>query len=377
MTDEALDIMNAGTEVSSEQLRMIDQDADLRKACEDIFVAQNVLAREQMPAADVHEQLRLFHQRRRRARLRYIGAAILSAAAVLVAAVFLLKPKAAKEQGLFFEAASEQQQPTITTDDGTTVPIRMVAQAGHPDRRVVVDTDQMEVEQLRLNVPVGQSLQVDLPDGSKVFMHPGSRIVYPNHFIGDKREVKFSGQAYFVVARDVAHPFVVTTAKSQTTVLGTEFDITAYEGRPEYITLISGKVSCRLLNGEQATDQENRRVGELWPQIHEVILTPGQQLSIVNSQLTVRTLTDTDQFTSWRDGYFYFDNIPLRDILREIGQYYNVSIVSLRPWLLDYRMRFIVPREKGIDYVVKTLNRMEKVNAKLHHNRLYINPKQE
>lgn len=377
MTDEALDIMNAGTEVSSEQLRMIDQDADLRKACEDIFVAQNVLAREQMPAADVDEQLWLFHQHRRRARLRYIGAAILSAAAVLVAAVFLLKPKAAKEQGLFFEAVSEQQQPTITTDDGTTVPIRMVAQAGHPDRRVVVDTDQMEVEQLRLNVPVGQSLQVDLPDGSKVFMHPGSRIVYPNHFIGDKREVKFSGQAYFVVARDVAHPFVVTTAKSQTTVLGTEFDITAYEGRPEYITLISGKVSCRLLNGEQATDQENRRVGELWPQIHEVILTPGQQLSIVNSQLTVRTLTDTDQFTSWRDGYFYFDNIPLRDILREIGQYYNVSIVSLRPWLLDYRMRFIVPREKGIDYVVKTLNRMEKVNAKLHHNRLYINPKQE
>lgn len=377
MTDEALDIMNAGTEVSSEQLRMIDQDADLRKACEDIFVAQNVLAREQMPAADVDEQLWLFHQRRRRARLRYIGAAILSAAAVLVAAVFLLKPKAAKEQGLFFEAVSEQQQPTITTDDGTTVPIRMVAQAGHPDRRVVVDTDQMEVEQLRLNVPVGQSLQVDLPDGSKVFMHPGSRIVYPNHFIGDKREVKFSGQAYFVVARDVAHPFVVTTAKSQTTVLGTEFDITAYEGRPEYITLISGKVSCRLLNGEQATDQENRRVGELWPQIHEVILTPGQQLSIVNSQLTVSTLTDTDQFTSWRDGYFYFDNIPLRDILREIGQYYNVSIVSLRPWLLDYRMRFIVPREKGIDYVVKTLNRMEKVNAKLHHNRLYINPKQE
>lgn len=377
MTDEALDIMNAGTEVSSEQLRMIDQDADLRKACEDIFVAQNVLAREQMPAADVDEQLWLFHQRRRRARLRYIGAAILSAAAVLVAAVFLLKPKAAKEQGLFFEAVSEQQQPTITTDDGTTVPIRMVAQAGHPDRRVVVDTDQMEVEQLRLNVPVGQSLQVDLPDGSKVFMHPGSRIVYPNHFIGDKREVKFSGQAYFVVARDVAHPFVVTTAKSQTTVLGTEFDITAYEGRPEYITLISGKVSCRLLNGEQATDQENRRVGELWPQIHEVILTPGQQLSIVNSQLTVRTLTDTDQFTSWRDGYFYFDNIPLRDILREIGQYYNVSIVTLRPLLLDYRMRFIVPREKGIDYVVKTLNRMEKVNAKLHHNRLYINPKQE
>ena len=377
MTDEALDIMNAGTEVSSEQLRMIDQDADLRKACEDIFVAQNVLAREQMPAADADEQLWLFHQRRRRARLRYIGAAILSAAAVLVAAVFLLKPKAAKEQGLFFEAVSEQQQPTITTDDGTTVPIRMVAQAGHPDRRVVVDTDQMEVEQLRLNVPVGQSLQVDLPDGSKVFMHPGSRIVYPNHFIGDKREVKFSGQAYFVVARDVAHPFVVTTAKSQTTVLGTEFDITAYEGRPEYITLISGKVSCRLLNGEQATDQENRRVGELWPQIHEVILTPGQQLSIVNSQLTVRTLTDTDQFTSWRDGYFYFDNIPLRDILREIGQYYNVSIVTLRPWLLDFRMRFIVPREKGIDYVVKTLNRMEKVNAKLHHNRLYINPKQE
>ena len=377
MTDEALDIMNAGTEVSSEQLRMIDQDADLRKACEDIFVAQNVLAREQMPAAAVDEQLGLFHQRRRRARLRYIGAAILSAAAVLVAAVFLLKPKAAKEQGLFFEAVSEQQQPTFTTDDGTTVPIRMVAQAGHPDRRVVVDTDQMEVEQLRLNVPVGQSLQVDLPDGSKVFMHPGSRIVYPNHFIGDKREVKFSGQAYFVVARDVAHPFVVTTAKSQTTVLGTEFDITAYEGRPEYITLISGKVSCRLLNGEQATDQENRRVGELWPQIHEVILTPGQQLSIVNSQLTVRTLTDTDQFTSWRDGYFYFDNIPLRDILREIVQYYNVSIVTLRPWLLDYRMRFIVPREKGIDYVVKTLNRMEKVNAKLHHNRLYINPKQE
>ena len=359
MTEEALDIMSADAEVSQEQLTMIDQDADLREACEDIFVAQNVLARQQMASPDVEEQLSRFHKRHRRARMRYIWGAALSAAAVLIAAILILKPNKKTEEGLFFEAAGEQQQPTVTTADGTSLPIKMVAQAGHPDRKVEVEQTQMEVEQLRLNVPLGQSLQVDLPDGSRVYMHPGSRIVYPNHFTGSKREVTFSGQAYFVVAHDARHPFVVTTNQCQTTVLGTEFDITAYEGRPEYVTLVTGRVACKLRSKEQ-----------------EVTLMPGQQLTVSNEQMGVKTIADTDQFTSWRDGYFYYDNVPLREILREIGQYYNVSIVTFRPWLLDYRMRFIVPRDKGIDYIVRTLNRMDKVNAKLYNNKLYINPNQ-
>lgn len=367
MIEEALDIMSPDSEVSDEQLKRMEQDADLKEACEDIFVAQNLLARQQLQSTDVEEQLSRFHRRHRRARIRYIFAAALSAAAVLIAAVFVLKPKQQKDDSLFFEAVNEQQLPTITTDDGDEIPIKMIAQQGHPDRKVVVDEQYTEVEELRLNVPLGQSLQVDLPDGSRVYMHPGSRIYYPNHFTGDKREVRFSGEGYFVVAHDARHPFVVTTDRCQTTVLGTEFDITAYEGRPEYVTLITGRVACKLRAKEQGAGSNEQ----------EVILQPGQQLKVINEQLTVKTIADTDQFTSWRDGYFYFDNIPLREILREIGQYYNVSIVTLRPWLLDYRMRFIVPRNKGIDYVVKTLNRMDKVNAKLYNNRLYINPNKE
>lgn len=364
MTEEALDIMSPDTEVSDEQLRMIDQNADLREACEDIFVAQNVLARQQMASPDVEEQLNRFHSRHHKARIRNIAAAVLATAAVLIAAVLILKPSQKKEEGLFFEAATEQQQPTVTTADGTKLPIKMVAQANHPDSKVEVGEQTTEVEQLRLNVPLGQSLQVDLPDGSHVFMHPGSRIVYPNHFTGDKREVTFSGQGYFVVAHDAQHPFVVTTDQCQTTVLGTEFDITAYEGHPEYVTLVTGRVACRL-RSERAEARGEKQ---------EVVLQPGQQLMVDHAQMAVKTIADIDQFTSWRDGYFYFDNIPLRNILREIGQYYNVSIITLRPWLLDYRMRFIVPRDKGIDYIVKTLNRMDKVNAKLYNNKLYINP---
>lgn len=359
MIEEALDIMNNDTEVSEEQLRKIDENADLKEACEDIFVAQNVLAREQMEPVDVEEQLDVFLKRHHRARIRYISAAILSAAAILIVAIFILKPKQQEktEDGVFFEAVNISNEPTITTEDGTVIPMKMVAQSNHPDRKVVVDEQKMEVEQFRLTVPVGKSLQVDLPDGSKVFMHPGSRILYPNHFVGDTRKVEFSGEAYFVIAHDADHPFVVTTKKCQTKVLGTEFDITAYEGRPEYVTLVTGKVSCRVNKDNQ-----------------EVILSPGQQFVVADNQSTLKENMDTEQFTSWRDGYFYFDNVPLRDILREIGLYYNVSIISLRPWLLDCHMRFIVPRDKGLDYVVKTLNRMEKVNVSLHNNRLFVNP---
>ena len=81
---------------------------------------------------------------------------------------------------------------------------------------------------------------------------------------------------------------------------------------------------------------------------------------------------DVDPYTSWRDGFFYYDNMELGDILKELSRSYNVSVECHEPQLLGYHMRFIIPRNKDIHYVIEMINRMQKVKASLSGNTVVI-----
>jgi ferric-dicitrate binding protein FerR (iron transport regulator) len=101
---------------------------------------------------------------------------------------------------------------------------------------------------MTLSVPFGKSTDITLPDGSIVYLHPGSRLVFPVTFEGDQRVVKLEGEAYFKVAKDASHPFVVMTEHFETTVLGTEFNIktgNSEQGTAAELTLVSGSVAFK------------------------------------------------------------------------------------------------------------------------------------
>ena len=104
-----------------------------------------------------------------------------------------------------------------------------------------------------------------------------------------------------------------------------------------------------------------------------MILKPGQQ-AVLNAQSTafnVRTVS-TEEFTNWRDGYFYYDNMPVKDILLAIGRNYNIDVVCDTPALLNERMRFIATRGSDIHEILSRLNDIGKIKATIANNKIVV-----
>lgn len=166
-------------------------------------------------------------------------------------------------------------------------------------------------EQLVFETPRGEKSLVKLPDGSEVWLNANSRLVY-HSFSGDVRKVELKGEAYFKIARNEKAPFVVKTNECDVEVLGTTFNVMAYDefGRKE-VTLISGKVNV-LVDG---------RSNELKP--GQALILKDHQLKIVESEAT--------QASAWVDNKFNFTNIPLSELVKRLENWYDVDIELNNP----------------------------------------------
>ena len=103
----------------------------------------------------------------------------------------------------------------------------------------------------------------------------------------------------------------------------------------------------------------------------EQMLVPGQQISIFDAQFSIQD-ADTDPFTAWRDGYFYYDQESLRDILMQLGRSYNLNIEVHRRSLLDLHLRYIIPRNSTPEYAVRKLNELMKESVTLNGNTIVV-----
>ena len=361
MIDEAIELMQPDAEVTDGQIARLEADDQLREVCEDIFTAQTVLARQTLPQPDVEAALSRFHERHGggssqlspRARLVRLSAWI-AVAAALVGAVLLFRPHHPSRQEpvavpvseVVFTAATTPVQPTVQTATGKSIPVIIARQKGQTDATVTIGNEQFALdEQLQLTVPYGSALQMGLPDGTRVHLHPGARLVYPVRFTGSQRQVQLTGEAYFCVAHDTEHPFVVSTPHGEVRDYGTEFNIETTSNRTD-VVLVKGSVGVTPHGGQ------------------EQMLRPGQMMKLTGGEATIEEV-DEAPYESWRDGYFHFEEALLAEILAELGRYYNISVVSYHPEHLNYRMRFIIPRDHDVAYAVKMLNRMGKVSLTL------------
>ena len=374
-SDQIIDIMEHDAQLTEEQLQMLEHDAALREGCEDLFmVAHQMSIKTRKDVPDIEEELKAFHTRTdkqqqlqepekaeinpvRKARITSFSFLkyIVAAAAIFIGVVLIFKKEKTPE-GLVISQDVSQQEIRIETKKGKVVPVKTILSKNQSDKKLVLDTPSDE-EIYTISVPFGHSLEVTMPDNSVVFLHPGSTLEYPSSFSEEKREVHLTGQAYFIVTKDKEKPFIVRTDRSQTIVYGTEFDVTSFSGRDERITLIKGSVGVR--------SKEDR---------HPIQIIPGQQAQFCTDGVIRLSQVNVEPYISWRDGYFYFDNEELQDILISLGKYYNVSIECHHPELLNYHMRFIIPRNKDIYYVIEMINRMEKVHAEIQGNTIQINP---
>jgi hypothetical protein len=163
-----------------------------------------------------------------------------------------------------------------------------------------------------MSTPRGGQYHLTLADGTDVWLNAASSIKYPTAFTGNSREVEITGEAYFEVAHNKAMPFRVTSKGQTIEVLGTRFNVNAYNDEPVMkTTLFEGSVKI-------GKDKQT------------VMLKPGQQAIIVNnsnaSAIEVMNNADTDQVLAWKNGEFSFNETDLQTVMRQIGRWYDVDI---------------------------------------------------
>lgn len=371
--ETAVSIMEQGTVPTDEQLKQLKEDKGTREACMQIQAAATAV-RKQQETIDVDGRLQDFHQHNdnadendtsaRRAKiLRITMRTVVAMAAVLAGLLIVFNWQKDTLSGDAHQSDAEmaavytkdeiQQDIALTKDNGEEVQLGNIDTIKETISFKADSTilDVVPEETLTLSVPSGKSLVVELPDGSKAYLHPGSRLKFPVKFIGNTREVELRGEAYFVVSKDERHPFIVFADKMQVTVLGTEFNVAAYGRGMSNVTLVKGSVKV----ASSATGQHANS---------EVILKPGQQALLTgqNASFSVAKV-DVNEFTNWRDGYFYFDNMPIKDILLAIGRNYNIDVVCDSPEVLTERMRFIAERGSDLNVILNRLNAIGKIKA--------------
>ncbi|MBR5463002.1 MAG: FecR domain-containing protein [Butyricimonas sp.] len=161
-----------------------------------------------------------------------------------------------------------------------------------------------------VNVPYGGTYTVELCDGTKVYLNSGTTLEFPSRFDGKVRSVILKGEAYFDVARNVSKPFVVEVDEMKVKVLGTSFNVKSYVDEPGvYTTLVEGSVAI-LRDGQP-----------------EKKIKPGEP-AYYNKGVGTLSIAEVDvkEFTSWKDGVFYFKDIALEEILRIVSRWYDLEV---------------------------------------------------
>ena len=189
-----------------------------------------------------------------------------------------------------------------------------------------------------MEVPQGAEFHLTLGDGTKVWLNSGTRLRYPVKFTGDVRFVELSGEAYFDVKRDEALPFVVKTSRSEVMVLGTEFCVKDYVNQVNQTTLVSGSVSVKDFRGQS------------------YVIVPGQQVCIDQDSSRVLEV-ETLYFTSWKDGYFMFDQATLERIMDELARWYNFDYFFANAEARNMMLTARIKKYDNIDTVLDILSR--------------------
>lgn len=159
-------------------------------------------------------------------------------------------------------------------------------------------------------------IDMTLSDGTHVWLNAGSSVTYPVAFIGNERKVAITGEAYFeithtVTASGAKQPFIVSKGDMQVQVLGTHFNVNAYDDESDIkVTLLEGSVKVIASAAKQT------------------VLKPGEQAVLTrNSQLTTHNSVDLDAVMAWKNGLFQFNNADLPTVLRQLARWYDVEVV--------------------------------------------------
>jgi len=174
--------------------------------------------------------------------------------------------------------------------------------------------------------PLGSRIKIDLPDGSTAWLNHGTILKYPQKFGKRSRELFITGEAYFNVKEDKKHPFILKTSDIDIHVLGTTFNVMAYDDDPDIVvTLEEGRLDLYY----SSPDKLSGKIASLRPGERVVIDRDSKKIS--------KHSGETDIYTSWKDGLIIFRDDPMDVIIKKLERWYNVEIEISDEELADYR----------------------------------------
>lgn len=201
------------------------------------------------------------------------------------------------------------------------------------------DKDNVNIAMQTITVPAGQRVNLELPDGSNVWLNAGTRMQYPVSFMKDKREIILDGEAYFEVAHNEKSPFVVHTHALDVEVLGTKFNVEAYSKRKTFETsLIQGKV--------RVNSSENKNIS--------VTLLPNQKTTLKDGKLVVSKIDDFNVYR-WKEGLYCFKSKPFAEIMQDLERYYDLKIQLDKQSIAKVALTGKFRISDGLDYALRVL----------------------
>lgn len=194
-------------------------------------------------------------------------------------------------------------------------------------------------------------VNLTLSDGTRVWLNSESSLKYPVAFNGNERKVEITGEAYFEVAHDARKKFIVDANGVNTEVLGTHFNVNAYNDEASTkVTLMEGSV--KVSKGSSIN-----------------FLKPGQQAD-VSSEVKVINGVDVDEVMAWKEGYFHFENSDLKTILGQFARWYDIEIVY-EGSVTNRKFFGIVKRSNTLTKVLEML-RDNNIDFKIEGKRLIV-----
>jgi ferric-dicitrate binding protein FerR (iron transport regulator) len=224
-------------------------------------------------------------------------------------------------------------------------------------QRAKKDTNKKEIVYNTISTPRGGQYQITLSDGTKVWLNAASSIRFPVAFTGTERSVAVTGEAYFEVAHHKQMPFKVLVNNNEIEVLGTHFNINAYDDEATLkTTLLEGKIK-QTVNGGAA----------------QKILLPGQQSEVGrDGKMIVKENADTEEAIAWMRGNFQFKSADLHSILRQVARWYDAEIEYNGNINLHFTGQ--LPRSENVTALFKNLALTGEVHFRIEGRKIIVSP---
>jgi ferric-dicitrate binding protein FerR (iron transport regulator) len=255
---------------------------------------------------------------------------------------------------------ADGQVVNLQTDTSQIIKSREKLIIKRDSNSLTIDAKQLvanhSVKMNRIVTPIGTEYNLTLPDGTRVWLNAGSELEFPSRFAKTERRVSVKGELYFDVESNRNKPFIVESDGMQLKVLGTEFNVRAYEDEKLVsTTLVEGSIKVINKKGESLQ------------------IKPGRKVLVKKANAEMKEqVADIEADIAWKDGRFYFDNQAVERIMRDLSRWYNISVFYFNAEVQGRRFSVDIPRYNDITDILELMEGTGDITFEINKNTILV-----